>query len=226
MYLNYLENPPKSNFIKKVDGRLIESIRNIEIQNYLCSRNFKTQKDDNSNNKNTNRESDLSKIYKSAFIDLSDKRNIFKSMYGEFWNIKNFETYPGKRKKKPQKIEFNDEKLLIKKILSKLKIKNLKKIFQSKSNSHFYSYKNEYFNETNRTNFNKTNYKNSYVFNNFNNNLTIPNNKKKLFILKKNNKNDKIINKFKNIEFSKNNIKNHLENKEDFDKLASLMIKI
>ena len=201
----------KINIIKTADGRLRESIRNIEIQNYLCKIKFNTEENNNSkNNKNINRQKNINKIYKYSILDFSDKRNIFKSMYGEFWNIKNFENYPSKGKKKSKKIEFDEEKLLIKRLLSKLKTKNVKRLFQSKSNTFFYRDKNKYFNKINKTNFNNTNYNNSYQTNNFNKNLTIYNNISR--------------NKYNPFDLPKNKINNYSEKQKNFKKFVSLSL--
>ena len=226
LILNSKENRQKINFTKKVDQRLTESIKNIEYQNQLYSyldkknknkSNFNIEINNNYDNKQrSHKQLGVNNIYKTSFVDLKDKRNIFKYMYGEFWNINNFETLSDDRKKG----DIDDDKSLIRNFLFKLRMKNKQRLFQSKSNKYLYLFDDKYFH---KQGFNRNKFKNSFLTT-FDKKVKLPNNsnEQKFLFTEKDNEIIELPHKYNTIESSKNIINNYSHNKNNFNNFSTM----
>ena len=237
--LNHLNKKkiPNSYFIKRVNQRLRESIQNIDIQDQLytlfdpTSININKANTINNDDKlyyntdtniNSNSHKQLAKnrLYMSSFIDLNDKRSIFRRMYGEFCNINNYESVLGKQKKIFELKDFFDDNSL-KFLLFKLKIRNKQKLlFQSNSNSHIHQRQNK---NPKRKNFNSINNINSYLTATYDKNITIPKNKESKTISseKEDNELANYLNNFNTLEVSKNSINNSTQKQKYFGQFST-----
>ena len=228
---------PNSYFIKKVNQRLRESIQNIDIQDQLYTlfdpSTIKITKaniinnDDkiNSNvdaniNSNSYKQLTMNKLYMTSFIDLNDKKSIFKRMYGEFCNINNYESVLGKQKKIFELKDFFDDNSL-KLLLAKLKIRNKQKLlFQSNSNSNLHNFQNKHIK---RKNFNDRKNINSYFTSTYDKNIIIPNNKERKTVSSEKEDNELMncLNNFNTLEISKNSINDSTQKQKYCGKFSS-----
>lgn len=228
---------PNSYFIKRVNQRLRESIQNIDIQDQLFTlfdpasnkinkvntinndEKFYSNTDSNINS-NSHKQLTMNKIYMASFIDLNDKRSIFKRMYGEFCNINNYESVLGKQKKIFEIKDFFDDNSL-KFLLAKLKIRNKQKLlFQSNSNLNVHHFQNKYFK---RKNFNDRKNINSYFTSEYDKNIIIPNNKESKTVSSEKEDNELMncLNNFNTLDISKNSINNSTQKQKYFGQFSS-----
>ena len=231
------KNIPNSYFIKRVNQRLRESIQNIDIQDQLYTlfdpNSIKTTKANTINNdakiyantdsnvsSNSHKQLKTKNLHMTSFIDLNDKRSIFKRMYGEFCNINNYENVLGKQNKFFELKDFFDDNSL-KFLLAKLKIRNKQKLlFQSSSNSNFHHFQNKYFK---RKNFNSRKNINSYLASPIDKNIIIPKNKESKTSSSGKEENELIncLNNFNTLDISKNSINNSSQKLTYFGQFSS-----
>ena len=228
---------PNSYFIKRVNQRLGESIQNKDIQDQLYnlfdpsaikSTKAKTINNDEniySNtdaniNSNSHKQLTMNKIYMTSFIDLNDKRSIFKKMYGEFCNINNYESVLGKQKRIFELKDFFDDSSL-KFLLAKLKKRNKQKLLnQLNSNSNIHHFQNKHFK---RKNFNDKKIINSYFTSTYDKYLIIPSNKESKTVSSEKDNNELIncLNNFNTLDVSKNSINNSTQRQKYFGQFSS-----